>query len=230
MITWHQIELEGSGIGQSAAPRGCSSASVSNLAVPRLSPDGRHRSSNCESARWAITFSVTVVLTITCLTLEAVLTPPSQARRVDRRFALQKGLAGEHLPIRALHLLPDNLFIGQVEPRAARTAARLPAWATSPVAPCGLSLIDAPSRSLLIRLAKRVNSCFRLICSRSGWGKKSPPVTSIFEPIRTSSKNAGISRQWPVSCKSHNTVSASKLCRTRLSELFRLDKLAASTN
>jgi hypothetical protein len=57
-----------------------------------------------------------------------------------------------------------------------------------------LSLVDAPSRSQLIRLAKRINGCFRLICSRSGWRKKSPSVTGVFRPIRTSSKNAGFSR------------------------------------
>ncbi|MGF6650206.1 hypothetical protein OKW34_000768 [Paraburkholderia youngii] len=43
------------------------------------------------------------------------LAPTRQARWVDRRFGLQVGLAGEHLPVRVLYPLPDDLFVGQVE-------------------------------------------------------------------------------------------------------------------
>ena len=82
---------------------------------------------------------MTVVSTITRFTLDALITParfavsivsasnsatpasPSalaparQARRVNRRLGLQVRFACEHLPVRVLHPLPDDLFIGQIE-------------------------------------------------------------------------------------------------------------------
>lgn len=59
-----------------------------------------------------------------------------------------------------------------------------------------LTLIAVLNRSQSIRSARRINGCFKLIYSRSGWRKKSPSGTSIFGPILTSSGFAGFTRQY----------------------------------
>jgi hypothetical protein len=47
--------------------------------------------------------------------LAQALPPARQARRIDRRLRLQVRLAGEHLPIRVLQPLPDDILVRQVE-------------------------------------------------------------------------------------------------------------------
>jgi hypothetical protein len=59
-----------------------------------------------------------------------------------------------------------------------------------------LALIAAFSRSQSIRSASRTSGCFKLICSRSGWRKKSPSGTGVFGPIHTSSGFAGFTHQY----------------------------------
>ncbi|CAE6874479.1 hypothetical protein R69746_08675 [Paraburkholderia aspalathi] len=64
------------------------------------------------------------------------LAPARQARRVDRRLGLQVRFAREDLPVRVLHPLPDDLFVGQIkrvlqiqQPRNQARRTRRPAFA-----------------------------------------------------------------------------------------------------
>ncbi|WP_242468369.1 hypothetical protein [Burkholderia plantarii] len=59
-----------------------------------------------------------------------------------------------------------------------------------------LALIAVFNRSQSIRSARRTNGCFELICSRSGWRKKSPSGIGVFGPIHTSSGFAGFTHQY----------------------------------
>ena len=89
---------------------------------------------------------------------------------------------------RCVTAMHEEVVSGSVQDLEA--AHRVVPWAMPPVGALRdtkLSLIDTPSRSQLIRSAGRTNGCFRLAWSRSGCRKKSPSVTGVLGPLRTSS-------------------------------------------
>jgi hypothetical protein len=102
------------------------------------------------------------------------LSPVRQAGRGGRRFGLQISLSGNHLPLRVLYSLPDDLIIGRIEcvrqVQQPYDHARRPHRST-------LTRHEAFAHRLAqsIRPFKRINGRFTLMRSLSGSLKKLPP-------------------------------------------------------
>lgn len=130
-------------------------------------------------------------------------------------------LSAPPLPCALRHCAVVDSQEGRKRPAAARRLAGRPRLETK------LALIAVLNRFQSIRSANRTSGCFRLICSRSGWRKKSPSGIGVFGPSKPRQNLQESRVNMPAPCNSHNTVSVPKPCRISLGGLFSADSVMA---